>query len=348
MTINRRNFGKAIGAGAAGTAAASLVGWARPSSASASGVTPVASVTRGTHTSFGSLKQVDAGLLSIGYAEAGPADGPVVMLLHGFPYDIHSYVDVAPLLAQQGYRVIVPYLRGHGPTRFRSARTFRNAQQSAFALDVIALMDALKIREAVFGGFDWGSRTADIIAALWPERCKALVSVSGYLVTNREVQKQPLLPSAEHVWWYEFYFATPRGEAGLSANTSAFAKLTWQLVSPTWDFDDATFERTAAAFTNPDWVPIVIHNYRWRLSLADGERRYDKLEQQLAGAPKISVPTIAIDAELDPFAPGASDTAYRPQFTGAYEHRVLKGIGHDVPQEDPQAFAQAIIDVDGG
>lgn len=293
---------------------------------------------------FGPLKQIDAGLLNVGYAEAGPQDGPVVILLHGFPYDIHSYADVTPLLAAQGHRVIVPYLRGHGTTRFLDDATVRNAQQSAFAVDLIALMDALGIPKAVLAGFDWGSRTADIVAALWPERVKALVSTSGYLITNRAAQKEPLNPSAEHVWWYQYYFATPRGEKGLTRNRHDFGELVWRLASPTWDFDAATYDRTARAFENPDWVPIVIHNYRWRLSLAEGEPRYDDLEIKLAASPTITVPTIAVDAALDPFGAGGSDAAYRAKFTGPYEHRVLKDVGHNVPQEAPEQFARAVLD----
>jgi pimeloyl-ACP methyl ester carboxylesterase len=335
----------------AGAAAASLPALsAQSASAAATGGEKSAvlpAVTSGPRTAFASLKQVKAGSLDIGYAEDGPADGPVVILLHGFPYDIHSYLDVAPLLAGAGYRVIVPYLRGHGTTRFLSDRAFRNAQQSVVALDIIALMDALRIRKAILAGFDWGSRTADIIAALWPDRCKALVSVSGYLITNREAQKAPLPPKAELSWWYQYYLATDRGVAGLKEYGHDFARLIWENVSPTWAFDDATFERTAASLKNPDWVPIVVHNYRWRLGLAKGDRRYDRIEDQLAGGPKISLPTITLDAELDPFTPAPGDgSSYRGQFLGPYAHRTLKGIGHNVPQEAPEAFAQAVVDVD--
>lgn len=298
------------------------------------------------NTSLGTLKQVDAGVLNIGYAEAGPADGPVVVLLHGWPYDIHSYVDVTPLLAAKGYRVVVPYLRGHGTTRFLSSKTFRNAQQSVVALDIIALMDALKIEKAVLAGFDWGARTADIIAALWPARCKALVSVTGYLITNRERNKAPLAPEAEWTWWYQYYFATERGRLGLERYKHAFAKLIWKNVSPTWHFDDATFERTATAFDNPDWVPIVIHNYRWRLGLAAGDPQFDQLEKQLAQSPAISLPTITLDGELDPFTPPGDGASYRGRFTGTYAHRTLKGIGHNLPQEAPEAFAEAVVEVD--
>ncbi|MFD0478411.1 alpha/beta fold hydrolase [Nonomuraea thailandensis] len=272
-----------------------------------------------------------------------------MICLHGWPYDIHSFVDVAPLLAAQGYRVIVPYLRGHGTTRFLSAKTFRNAQQSAIALDIIALMNALRIDQAVLAGFDWGSRTADIIAALWPERCKALVSVSGYLITNLEANLAPLAPKAEYAWWYQYYFATERGRQAMrdKGKRHDLSRLVWDTVSPTWDFDDATFERTAAAFDNPDYAAIVIHNYRWRLSLAEGERRYDAVERRLQARPRINVPTITLDAELDPFtAPPGDGSAYRDMFTGAYDHRTLKGIGHNLPQEAPTAFAQAVVDAD--
>jgi pimeloyl-ACP methyl ester carboxylesterase len=303
--------------------------------------------SRGTHTPFGPVKQIDAGVLNIGYAEAGPADGRVVILLHGWPYDIHSYAEVAPLLADQGYRVIVPHLRGHGTTRFLSGTTFRNAQQSVIALDIIALMDSLNIEKAILAGYDWGARTAGIIAALWPDRCTALVSVTGYLITNRETNKTPLPAKAEWAWWYQFYFATERGRLGLEKkeNRHDLARLIWKFNSPTWDFDDATFNRTAAAFDNPDYVSIVIHNYRWRLSLADGDPQYDGLERRLASAPTIAVPTITIDGEFDPFTPAGDGTIYRSKFSGRYAHRVLK-VGHNVPQEAPHAFAGAVIDVD--
>jgi pimeloyl-ACP methyl ester carboxylesterase len=302
----------------------------------------------GTNTSFSSLKQVDAGLLSVGYADAGPADGPVVVLLQGWPYDIYSYVDVAPLLASAGYRVIVPYLRGFGSTRFLSDQTFRNGQQSAVALDIIHLMDALRIKSAIFGGFDWGGRTADIIAVLWPERCKALVSVSGYLIPNREAQKNPLPPKAELQWWYQYYFATERGRVGYEKYRHDFAKLIWAIASPKWNFDDATFDRTAEAFENPDHVNIVIHNYRWRIGLADGESKYDDLEKRLAAGPVIAVPTISLEGDANGAPHYPDDTAYRGKFSGKYEYRLITGgVGHNLPQEAPQAFAQAVIDVDG-
>ncbi|MFJ9818440.1 alpha/beta fold hydrolase [Streptomyces sp. NPDC101151] len=350
--IKRRTFNTALslGTGAAAASTAGLQGLPTASAATGDGAGTRTSptVTPGAHTSFASLKQVRAGLLNVGYAEAGPAHGPVVICLHGWPYDIHSFVDVAPLLASEGYRVIVPHLRGHGTTRFLSSRTFRNAQQSAIALDIIALMDALKIDKAVLAGFDWGSRTADIIAALWPQRCKALVSVSGYLITNLEANLRPLAPKAEYAWWYQYYFATERGRLALAdkAKRHELTRLVWDTVSPTWDFDDATFERTAAAFDNPDYTDIVIHNYRWRLSLADGEPRYDGFEKRLAARPVIDVPTITLDPERDPFTAPGNGAAYRDRFSGAYDHRTLAGIGHNLPQEAPSAFAQAVVDVD--
>ena len=301
----------------------------------------------GTNRSFGPLKQIDAGLLNVGYAEAGPADGPAVICLHGWPYDIHSFVDVAPLLAKAGYRVIVPYLRGYGTTRFLSSETFRNGQPAALAVDTIAFMDALKIQKAILAGFDWGARTADIIAALWPERCKALVSVSGYLIGSQESGKIPLPPKAELQWWYQYYFATERGRAGYDKYRHDFAKLIWQLASPKWDFDDATFERSAASFDNPDHVSIVMHNYRWRLALAEGEPKYDGLERRLAGFPVITVPTITLEGDANG-APHPDANAYRNKFSGKYSHRIIKGgIGHNLPQEAPQAFVEAVVEVDG-
>jgi len=300
----------------------------------------------GTHTSFDVLKQIDAGVLNVGYAEAGPAGGPPVMLLHGWPYDIHSYSDVAPLLASKGYRVIVPFLRGYGTTRFLSNETFRNGQQSALAVDIIALMDALEIEKAVVGGFDWGARTANIMAALWPERCKALVSVSGYLIGNPEANKMPLPPKAELEWWYQFYFATERGRAGYEKYRRDFNRLIWQLASPKWNFDDATFERSAASFDNPDHVAIVIHNYRWRLGLAEGEPKYDELEKRLAEAPVITVPTITLEGDANG-APHPDASAYAKKFSGKYAHRIVGGgVGHNLPQEAPEAFARAVIEVD--
>ncbi|WP_059412321.1 alpha/beta fold hydrolase [Cupriavidus basilensis] len=300
----------------------------------------------GAPASFGPLRQVDAGELNVGYAEAGPAGGPVVILLHGWPYDIHSFVDVAPMLAAAGYRVIVPHLRGHGTTRFLSAQTFRNAQQAVVALDIVALMDALGIRTAILAGYDWGARTANIIAALWPERCKAMVSVNGYLINNLERNKLPLPPKAEWGWWYQFYFATERGRAGYEANRKAFANLIWKVNSPQWQFDDATFERTAASFDNPDYISIVIHNYRWRLSLAAGDPKHDALEKRLAAGPVIAVPTITLDGDSDGVAPATDGTAYAGMFSGRRTHRIIRGVGHNLPQEAPRAFAQAVLDVD--
>ena len=301
----------------------------------------------GTNTSFGPLKQIDAGVLNVGYAEAGPADGRVVILLHGWPYDIYSYVDVAPLLASAGYRVIIPYLRGYGTTRFLASETVRNGQQSVIAVDIIALMDALKIEKATIGGYDWGARTANIIAALWPERCKAMVSVSGYLIGSVAANKMPLPPKAELQWWYQYYFATERGRAGYEQYRHDFAKLIWQIASPKWNFDDATFDRSAAAFDNPDHVSIVIHNYRWRLGLAEGEPKYDELEKRLAEGPVITVPTITLEGDANG-APHPDPSSYAKKFSGKYANRIITGgIGHNLPQEAPQAFAEAVVEVDG-
>jgi pimeloyl-ACP methyl ester carboxylesterase len=301
----------------------------------------------GTNTSFASLKQIDTGVLNIGYAEAGPENGQAVILLHGWPYDIHSYADVAPLLASAGYRVFVPYLRGYGATRFLSDRTVRNGQQAVLAADIVDLMDVLKIRKGILAGYDWGARTADIIAALWPERCKALVSVSGYLIGSQEVNKKPLPPKAELEWWYQYYFATERGQAGYSQYRQDFAKLIWRIASPKWAFDDATFDRTAASFDNPDHVAIVIHNYRWRLGLAEGESKYDHLEKRLAEGPVIAAPTITLEGDANG-APHADPAFYRKRFSGQYEHRTIGGgVGHNLPQEAPREFAQAVLDADG-
>ena len=296
-------------------------------------------------TSWGPVRQIDAGLLNVGYAEVGPPQGRAVVLLHGWPYDIHSYVEVAPLLASKGYRVIVPYLRGYGTTRFLSAATVRNGQQSAVAVDLTALMDALKIEKAIIAGFDWGARTADIVAALWPARCQALVSVSGYLIGSQEAGKLPLPPAAELKWWYQFYFATERGRAGYDEYRRDFAKLIWRQASPRWSFDVATFDRSAASFDNPDHVAIVIHNYRWRIGLAEGEPRYDDLEKRLAQAPTIAVPTITLEGDANG-APHGDPSSYRNKFAGRYEHRLIgRGIGHNLPQEAPRDFAQAVLDV---
>jgi pimeloyl-ACP methyl ester carboxylesterase len=301
----------------------------------------------GSHKSFDQLKQIDAGVLSVGYAEAGPVNGPAIILLHGWPYDIHSFADVSPLLVSKGYRVIIPYLRGYGTTKFLSDETLRNGQQAALAVDIIDLMDALGIKKAVLAGFDWGARTANIIAALWPDRCKAMVSVSGYLIGNPEANKIPLPPAAELQWWYQFYFATERGRAGYEKYRNDFAKLIWKLASPKWNFDDAVFDKSAASFNNPDHVSIVIHNYRWRLGLAEGEAKYNELEKQLAGAPVITVPSITLEGDANG-APHADSSAYAKKFSGKYVHRVINGgIGHNLPQEAPKAFADAIIEADG-
>ena len=309
---------------------------------------PVKSATivkPGANTSFAPLKQIDAGLLNVGYAEAGPADGPPVILLHGWPYDIYAFVDVAPLLAAAGRRVIVPYLRGYGSTRFLSESTMRNGQPAAIAADIVALMDALRIDKATIAGFDWGARTANIIAALWPERVKAMVSVSGYLIGSQQAGKMPLPPKAELQWWYQFYFATERGREGYDKYRHDFSKLIWQLASPQWHFDDATFDRSAKAFDNPDHVAIVIHNYRWRLDLAEGEAKYADDEAKLAQAPVIAVPTITMEGDANG-APHPEPSAYAKKFSGRYSHRTIKGgIGHNLPQEAPKAFADAVLDV---
>ena len=304
------------------------------------------STPAGINTAFGALKQVEAGLLTVGYAEAGPADGPAVILLHGWPYDIHSFADVTPLLAAAGYRVLVPFVRGYGTTRFLSGDTLRNGQQAAVAADVTAFMDALGVDRAILAGFDWGARSADVVAALWPDRCRALVSVSGYLIGSQAASAAPLPPRAELAWWYQFYFATERGRAGYDTYRREFARLIWRLASPKWAFDDATFARTAAAFDNPDHVAIVIHNYRWRLGAA-GESQYDDLERRLASAPAIAVPTITLEGDANG-APHLDASAYADKFAGQYEHRVIEGgVGHNLPQEAPHAFAQAVIDVAG-
>jgi pimeloyl-ACP methyl ester carboxylesterase len=337
----RRFFGAA-----AMTVAAAQLAMVRSADAQSSGTraADLPKIKPGTNTSFGALKQIDAGVLNVGYAEAGPADGPAVLLLHGWPYDIHSYVDVAPLLASAGYRVIVPYLRGYGATRFLSNDTFRNGQPSALALDAVAMMDALKIEKPILAGYDWGARTANIVAALWPERCKALVSVSGYLIGSQEAGKMPLPPKAELEWWYQYYFATERGRAGYDKYRHDFAKLIWQIASPKWDFDDATFDRSAAAFDNADHVAIVIHNYRWRLGLAQGEPKYDDLEKRLAAGPVITVPTITLEGDANG-APHPDPSAYAKKFSGKYAHRLIKGgVGHNLPQEAPQAFAEAVLE----
>jgi pimeloyl-ACP methyl ester carboxylesterase len=331
---------------AAGTLVAGLAVTSSASAESGNAKPAMITATKpGTNTSFGLLKQIDAGLLNVGYAEMGPAKGTVAILLHGWPYDIHSFVDVAPMLAQAGYRVIVPYLRGYGTTRFLSDKTKRNGQSAALAVDIIALMDALGIETATIAGFDWGARTANIIAALWPERCKGLVSVSGYLIASQEAGKMPLPPSAELQWWYQFYFATERGRAGYEKYRRDFAKLILQLASPQWEFDDATFDRSAVALDNPDHVEIVLHNYRWRLGLAESESRYDDLDGRLAATPNIAVPTITLEGDANG-APHPEASAYAKKFSGRYEHRVATGgIGHNLPQEAPRAFAVAVAEV---
>jgi pimeloyl-ACP methyl ester carboxylesterase len=307
--------------------------------------TALPAIKPGANTSFAPLKQINAGVLKMGYAEAGPADGTPVILLHGWPYDIYSFVDVAPLLASAGYRVIVPFVRGYGTTLFLSSDTLRNGQPSAVASDTIALMDALKIEKAILAGFDWGARSVNIVSALWPERCKATVSVSGYLIGSQSAGKMPLPPKAEYEWWYQFYFATERGQSGYDKYRREFSKLIWQLASPKWQFDDATFDRSAAAFDNPDHVAVVIHNYRWRLGLADGEAKYADLEKRLAAFPVITVPTITLEGDANG-APHPDPSAYAKKFSGKYEHRNISGgIGHNLPQEAPQAFAQAVVDV---
>ncbi|HTC09537.1 MAG TPA: alpha/beta hydrolase [Acetobacteraceae bacterium] len=336
-----------LGAVAAGLAATQFGSFAAASAQTATGkLTHIPAIKRGMHTSFSALKQVDAGVLNVGYAEAGPADGPAVILLHGWPYDIYSFVDVAPLLASAGYRVIVPYLRGYGSTNFLSSATVRNGQQSVVAVDAIGLMDALKIPKAIVAGYDWGARTADIVAALWPERCKGLVSVSGYLIGNPATGEIPLPPQAELQWWYQYYFATERGRIGYDKYRHDFARLIWRIASPKWQFDDTTFDRSAAAFNNPDHVSIVIHNYRWRLGLVEGEAKYDELEKRLAVAPVITAPTITLEGDANG-APHPEPAAYAKKFSGKYSHRLIRGgIGHNLPQEAPRAFAQAVVDVD--
>jgi pimeloyl-ACP methyl ester carboxylesterase len=340
---HRRRFFSA----AAVSAAAVQLGLTRSAPAQTKS-SAVPAIKPGTNTSFGPLKQIGAGVLNVGYAEAGPANGSPVILLHGWPYDIYSFVDVAPVLASAGYRVIVPFIRGYGTTRFLSDGTVRSGQPSAVAVDIVALMDALKIEQPILAGFDWGARTANIIAALWPERCKALVSVSGYLIGSQQSGRMPLPPEAELQWWYQFYFATDRGRDGYDKYRRDFSRLIWQLASPKWNFDDATFERSAAAFDNPDHVAVVIHNYRWRLGLVGGESKYDDLEKRLAQSPVITVATITLEGDADG-ALHLEPSAYANKFTGKYEHRTITGgIGHNLPQEAPAAFAQAVVDIGAG
>ena len=345
--IDRRHFLTAAASGAAAMAMAPADLFAAGVAAEQPNAIPSSrdAITKSTlHAPFGPLKQIDAGLLNIGYAEAGPANGPAVLLLHGWPYDIYSFVDVAPLLASAGHRVIVPYLRGYGTTRFLSSETMRNAQQSAVGLDIIALMDALNIQTATVAGFDWGARTADVMATLWPDRCKAIVSVSGYLISSPAGNQTPLPPEPAFLFWYQYYFATPVGKAGYAKYLDQFNKFIWHQASPKWNFDDATYDLTAASFNNPDHVDIVMHDYRWRLGLADGQRKYDDLEKRLAALTPITVPAITMEGDANG-AIHAPSTAYRNKFSGKYDYRLITGgVGHNLPQEAPQAFAKAVID----
>jgi pimeloyl-ACP methyl ester carboxylesterase len=344
IDTGRRHFLGTAAMAIAGTGVGSMSRGAQPSDTEQPTANTAATAKSGA--SVGALKQIDAGVLNVGYAETGPSSGPPVVLLHGWPYDIYSYVDVAPLLASAGYRVIVPHLRGYGTTRFLSSDAPRNGQQSALAADAIALMDALAIDKAIVAGFDWGARTANIVAALWPARCKAMVSVSGYLIGSQAANRMPLPPKAELEWWYQYYFATERGRAGYEKYRAEFARLIWHTASPQWRFDDATFERSAKAFDNPDHVGIVIHNYRWRLGLAEGEAKYDDLERQLATGPVITVPTITLEGDANG-APHPNPDSYAKKFSSKYKHRLLTGgIGHNPPQEAPRAFADAVIEVD--
>ncbi len=344
FNYNRRRF---LGT-AALTLAASELARAGFSTAKPSNMKPSEGTVRYpiANHSVGTIRQINAGELNIGYAESGAVDGPVAILLHGWPYDIYSFADAAPLLVSAGYRVIIPWLRGYGTTVFLSDKTFRNGQQAALAVDIINLMDALKIKSAVIAGFDWGARTANIIAALWPERCRAMVSVSGYLIGSQEANKKPLPPAAELQWWYQYYFATDRGRAGYDMYRNDFSKLIWKTASPKWNFDDATFEKTAASFNNPDHVAIVIHNYRWRLALADGDPKYNELEKKLAEAPVIAVPTVTLEGDANG-APHPDPSVYAKKFSGKYAQRTISGgIGHNLPQEAPAAFADAVKEAD--
>jgi pimeloyl-ACP methyl ester carboxylesterase len=339
--------------GAAGTAALAvgatqlgMIGTANAQSAATTraGLSAATAAT-GADKAFGPVKQIDAGVLNVGYVELGPRHGQPVILMHGFPYDIHSYVEVAPLLAAKGYRVIVPYFRGYGTTTFLSSKTFRNGEQMAFALDILALMDALKIEKPILAGYDWGSRTGDIIAALHPERVKALVSVTGYLITDVAANAKPLPPKLEWAWWYQYYFSLERGGLGLKEYRHDLGQLIWTFNSPTWHFDDATYNRTAAAFNNSDYVSIVIFNYRWRLGLVNGDPKLESIEKRLAAGPVITVPAITIDGKYDPFTPARNGSAYRDKFSGKYKHLTFN-VGHNVPQEAPKAFADAVVAVD--
>ncbi|MGX7707731.1 alpha/beta fold hydrolase [Methylobacterium sp. Gmos1] len=338
-TLARRQLLGQLGAAlAAGTVAGIIP------AAAAQGAAPAPS---GPQAAFGPLKRVRAGDLEVAYVEAGPADGKPVLLLHGWPYDIHSYAEVAPVLAAAGYRVLIPSLRGYGATRFLSEATPRNGQQAALAHDAVAFLDALGIERTLVAGYDWGARTACILAALWPARCRALVSVSGYLIGSQQANAMPLPPKAELQWWYQFYFATERGREGYARYTRDFVRLIWELASPQWRFDDATFARSAPAFDNPDHVAVSIHNYRWRLGLAPGEARFDETERKLAAFPTIAIPTITLEGDANG-APHPDPATYAKKFSGRYEHRTITGgIGHNLPQEAPRAFAQAVVDVDG-
>ena len=291
------------------------------------------------------LRHADAGVLDVAYYEEGPADGPVVMLLHGFPYDIHSYVDVAPRLAAQGCRIIVPYLRGYGPTGFRDPATPRSGEQAAIAADLMALMDALSVKRAVFAGYDWGGRAACVAAALFPDRCIGLVSVNGYLIQDIARAMVPVRPEREVPLWYQYYFQLERGRAGLTANRRGIARILWQQWSPNWHFDDATFERTAAAHDNPDYVDVVIHSYRHRFGLADGDPQYAGLQRRLAALPLIPVPTITLDGDGDGVAPATDGTASAAKFSGRRTHHVIPRAGHNLPQEEPEAFAGAVMEL---
>ena len=297
---------------------------------------------------FDTIQQVDAGDLNVGYVEMGDPDGRPALLLHGWPYDIHAFEGVAPLLASAGHRVLIPFLRGFGTTRFLDDSTPRNGQQAALAVDAVAFLDAVGASTAVVAGFDWGARTADILAAIWPERCTGLVSVSGYLIGSQAAGRTPLPPAAELSWWYQYYFATDRGRDGYDRYRREFARLIWNSASPKWSFDDATFDRSAASLDNPDHVSVTIDNYRWRLGLAAGETRYDELESRLAAAPSIAVPTITLEGDANG-APHPSPSQYAAKFTGPYVHRTIDGgIGHNLPQEAPHAFADAVLEVAGG
>jgi pimeloyl-ACP methyl ester carboxylesterase len=336
--LPRRSF---LGAAAIGIAASRVT--SQPAFAQTPGPSSTTRISPLTHLE--PLKYIDAGALNVEYFEAGPTNGAPVLLLHGWPYDIHTYVAVAPRLAAAGYRVIVPHLRGYGKTRFISDRAVRNGQQSAIAVDVIALMDALGIEKATVAGCDWGARTACIMAALWPARVKGLVSVSGYLIGSQQAGNVPLPPSAELQWWYQYYFVTERGRLGYEKYRNEFSKLIWHTASPKWNFDAETFERSARAFSNPDHVSIVIHNYRWRLGLAEGEGKYRDLEARLAQGPVIVVPTITLEGDANG-APHPEPSAYAKKFSGPYEHRNISGgVGHNLPQEAPEAFAAAVADV---